>query len=96
MNRLGERKSLEARNLIADLSMLNTCLNGGDVGCTHKLCELILRARVFIMTPPGSQKPWHGTPGGYSNHDCRCDACTRAWRGYSRNRAASSPAKRPT
>jgi hypothetical protein len=21
---------------------------------------------------------WHGTPGGYSNHDCRCDDCRQA------------------
>jgi hypothetical protein len=21
---------------------------------------------------------WHGTAGGYSNHDCRCDDCRRA------------------
>jgi hypothetical protein len=21
---------------------------------------------------------WHGTYGGYTNHDCRCEACRRA------------------
>jgi hypothetical protein len=24
--------------------------------------------------------PWCGTPGGYSNHACKCDACKEAWR----------------
>src|SRR4051794_28564501 len=24
-------------------------------------------------------EPWHGTPGGYSNHLCRCQDCTDAW-----------------
>lgn len=22
---------------------------------------------------------WHGSAGGYSNHDCRCAPCTEAW-----------------
>lgn len=21
---------------------------------------------------------WHGTPGGYTNHHCKCDACKQA------------------
>jgi len=25
------------------------------------------------------KEKWHGTPGGYSNHRCRCDACRTAW-----------------
>lgn len=25
---------------------------------------------------------WHGTPGGYSNHKCRCDECRLAWNQY--------------
>lgn len=29
---------------------------------------------------------WHGTAGGYTNHKCRCDACTAAWRDYHRTR----------
>lgn len=24
----------------------------------------------------------HGTPGGYSNHNCRCDLCRIAWNAY--------------
>jgi hypothetical protein len=28
---------------------------------------------------------WHGTVGGYTNHKCRCDACTQAQRDYVRN-----------
>jgi hypothetical protein len=27
-------------------------------------------------------EPWHGTPGGYRNHDCRCAPCTRANTGH--------------
>jgi phosphoribosyl 1,2-cyclic phosphodiesterase len=23
---------------------------------------------------------WHGTVGGYTNHDCRCPECTEAFR----------------
>jgi len=23
-------------------------------------------------------EPWHSTPGGYSNHNCRCVGCTVA------------------
>lgn len=26
----------------------------------------------------------HGTPGGYTNHRCRCDECRTAWREYRR------------
>jgi len=25
-----------------------------------------------------AEEPWHGTPGGYTNHGCRCTACTAA------------------
>jgi hypothetical protein len=27
-------------------------------------------------------EPYHGKPGGYSNHLCRCPACTTAWIAY--------------
>ena len=30
------------------------------------------------------KEAWHGTPGGYSNHKCRCPECRLAWNGYSR------------
>lgn len=23
--------------------------------------------------------PFHGTPGGYTNHQCKCEACRAAW-----------------
>lgn len=23
--------------------------------------------------------PWCGTPGGYTNHRCRCERCREAW-----------------
>lgn len=42
-----------------------------------------------------SAERWHGTPGGYSNHGCRCDDCRKAWREHAskmranrRNRAS--------
>lgn len=28
------------------------------------------------------EEKWHGTPGGYSNHRCRCDDCRLAWNAY--------------
>lgn len=28
----------------------------------------------------------HGTPGGYSNRLCRCDACRKAWADYQQAR----------
>jgi hypothetical protein len=27
-------------------------------------------------------QPWHGTPGGYSNHKCKCIPCKGAWNEY--------------
>ena len=33
-----------------------------------------------------SDETWHGTPGGYTNHRCRCDACRAALRDYQRDR----------
>jgi len=26
-----------------------------------------------------TQDKWHGTPGGYTNHGCKCDRCRMAW-----------------
>lgn len=34
---------------------------------------------------------WCGTPGGYTNHQCRCDACTSAWRVYHYKHMHASP-----
>lgn len=34
--------------------------------------------------PTEPVEKWHGTPGGYSNHKCRCDRCKEAKREYSR------------
>lgn len=34
-----------------------------------------------------SGERWHGTPGGYSNHKCRCDDCRQAAREYRRQYA---------
>jgi hypothetical protein len=28
----------------------------------------------------------HGTAGAYTNHNCRCDACRKAWAEYYRGR----------
>lgn len=33
-----------------------------------------------------SDEKWHGTPGGYTNHGCRCDDCRAALRDYQRRR----------
>ena len=34
-------------------------------------------------------EPRHGTPGGYTNHRCRCDDCRRAWAEYMRRYQAA-------
>ena len=39
--------SLRRGDIVADLSMLGTCLNAG--ACSHKLCNLVLRARAAIQ-----------------------------------------------
>lgn len=31
-----------------------------------------------------SEELWHGTPGGYSNHACRCGECVEAWNSWHR------------
>lgn len=35
--------------------------------------------------------PWCGTPGGYTNHGCRCLPCTEAWRTYHRAYMHANP-----
>jgi hypothetical protein len=35
----------------------------------------------------GSER-WHGTAGGYTNHRCRCSACTAAWAEYHQKHGA--------
>lgn len=37
------------------------------------------------MKSDPDQERWHGTPGGYTNHACRCPRCTEAWRLYARD-----------
>jgi hypothetical protein len=29
-----------------------------------------------------SEEGWHGTPGGTTNHKCKCPACRAAWAEY--------------
>jgi hypothetical protein len=29
------------------------------------------------------REPWHGTRGGYTNHKCRCEACSACNTAYS-------------
>jgi hypothetical protein len=41
--------SLRRADIVAELAMLNTCLNAGS--CSHKLCDLVLRARAAIALP---------------------------------------------
>lgn len=43
--------SIRRDNIIAELAMQNTCLAAGDVGCTHRYCDLILRARTALGEP---------------------------------------------
>jgi len=38
--------------------------------------------------------PWCGTPGGYSNHACKCDACKAAWAEARRAYMARNPKQR--
>jgi uncharacterized protein YgiB involved in biofilm formation len=38
--------------------------------------------------------PWCGTAGGYSNHKCKCDACTTAWADARRDYMARNPEQR--
>lgn len=36
----------------------------------------------------------HGTPNGYTNYRCRCDACREAWRVYYAEQVARARAER--
>lgn len=33
----------------------------------------------------------HGTAGGYTNHRCRCEACTKAWRDWHAGEYRNTP-----
>lgn len=37
-------------------------------------------------------EPWHGTPNGYVNRECRCDPCRWAWASYRRGDTPVFPA----
>lgn len=50
------------------------------------------RSRNGSVIGPG---PWCGTVGGYSNHDCRCEACRAAWSDYMRLYIAERKAADP-
>lgn len=41
---------------------------------------------MISNVPKNFLEPWHGTPGGYSNHKCRCDDCRLAWNKYCADR----------
>lgn len=41
--------SIRRADIVADLSMLNTCLNPSE--CEHRYCDLIIRARAAIQQP---------------------------------------------
>jgi hypothetical protein len=43
------------------------------------------RGRPLILLHPNDGDPRHGTPGGYSNHQCRCDLCREANNAYIRD-----------
>lgn len=38
--------------------------------------------------------PWCGTPGGYSNHACRCPECREAWRLQHKKYMSENPDQR--
>lgn len=40
-------------------------------------------AEQLAAQVPGDE-PWHGTPGGYTNHGCKCARCLAAWAELSR------------
>src|SRR4029079_16230482 len=40
-----------------------------------------------------SAQQFHGTTGGYTNHDCRCDDCRAAWTSYTRDARKSRYAR---
>jgi len=43
-----------------------------------KACQRSWASRAgYVAKPPGTPIP-HGTAGGYTNHRCRCEACSRA------------------
>lgn len=41
-----------------------------------------------------SDEQWHGTSGGYTNHDCRCEGCTEAFRVEHNRYMAAHPEQR--
>jgi hypothetical protein len=40
--------------------------------------------RWFDSELAAKDEPWHGSIGGYTNHDCRCECCRTAWNDYRR------------
>lgn len=40
-------------------------------------------------------EPWHGTLGGYTNHDCRCEKCRDANTRYQKQRRQARREKTP-
>ncbi len=60
----------------------------GDYAQRRKAARLAMQARARANgTIP------HGTPSGYGNYRCRCDACRAAWTPYSRRVRRSAAAK---
>lgn len=45
-----------------------------------------------------TDEAWHGTPGGYTNHNCRCDDCRAAkslWQKHRREHRRANPEQHP-
>lgn len=59
-----------------------TCYRNGSAASLH-MDELM---RHLFDIEWVSEDPWHGTIGGYSNHKCRCHACSTAWNRYCADR----------
>lgn len=47
-------------------------------------CQLLCKSCHLIKTinERGDNEAEHGTTGMYSNHDCRCKNCKKAWSSY--------------
>jgi hypothetical protein len=51
-----------------------------DLGYSKSGGRICCNATTLECFMPWAQ--WHGTSGGYSNHQCKCPLCIEAWRNY--------------
>lgn len=55
---------------------------GGHQETNLQIAHFECNANKGAIYPYSSETSWHGTNGGYTNHHCRCELCTRAHREY--------------